>query len=105
MRSDGAVTLDVVDIGPELVERVWRQLAASPYGLRSKLWAQAVVCIAPEAKRVVHRLELAAELEHHDLHALALEARRRKVPPGSVLVYLATDVFTGFVIVDLVATP
>ena len=104
--TDRAVILDAGDVGgAALVAKVWATLRASPFGLRSKLWGQAAVCIAPEAKRVVHRLELAAELEHHDLHALALEARRRKVPPGSVLVYLATDEFTGFVIVDLVSKP
>jgi hypothetical protein len=103
--TEVAVTLDAGDLGEALVSRVWATLRASPYGMRTKLWAQACVCIAPESKRVVHRLELAAELEHHDLHALAVEARRRKVPPGSVLAYLATDEFTGFVIVALVSKP
>jgi hypothetical protein len=102
---DGAVTLDASDLGAVLVSRVWATLRASPFGSRSALWVQACVCISPELKRVAHRLELAAELEHHDLHALAVEARKRRVPPGSVLVYLATDEFTGFVVVALGSAP
>jgi hypothetical protein len=102
--TEPAVTIGAADIGETLVSRVWALLRASPYGLRSKLWTQVAVCVAPERKRVVHRLELAAELDHHDLHALAVEARKRHVPRGSVLVYLATDEFTGFVVVALVDT-
>jgi hypothetical protein len=104
MTTEPPVTLHASDIGETLVSRVWALLRASPYGLRSKLWAQAAVCIAPERKRVVHRVELAAELDANDLRELAVEARRRHVPRGSVLVYVCTDEFTGFVVVALVGS-
>lgn len=75
----------------DLAKHVAAALVNTPW-LARKAWPSVVVVIAPdEPPTAIARSTFVGWALSHDLSTLAVEARKRKVPPNHVLVFFHAD--------------
>jgi hypothetical protein len=93
-----------LDVRRRLLPLVAPVLLGSPFQTRSR-WPSAVVALREEERRITSRSCFAQWLATNDLVALSHECIARRVPSGSLLVYVDLDLVdvatTGFLVLDV----
>jgi hypothetical protein len=92
------------DVDSKLLGFVAEALVGSAFE-RADRWKHACVILRPEEKRVTSRACFSGYLNAHGLHASARECVKRRIPPGSILVWLEADntevALASFIVFDL----
>lgn len=92
------------EVTRRLLPHVAEALHGTPFAVPGR-WRQAVVILRREERRVTSRGDHAQWLAANDLRDVAHECTARRIPPGSILVWIDVDVpevaATGFVVFDL----
>lgn len=88
--SAHAFAENLADVAHRLAAAIAVLLSRSPFK-GAAMWPHAVVVLTPDERRVTSRGDFAGWLAANDLCGAAEECARRRVPPGSVLVWLLLD--------------